>query len=155
MFSKSIIILFSLCLFCDLTYGTDPYSDEALNHYNEGVRAQMNGDAYNAQTNYQRSILLNDTYKKFILNNFGVMHANNEELKEAEFVFKEALKIDPNYDGVIDNLSLLYWKLYKSYKYKGDLEKALENLEKAFPQPPMKSFIIEDEKDINGDNSRN
>ena len=148
MISKSIIILFLICLFCNLAYGVELRTEEALNHYNEGVGAQMKGDSYNAQTSYQRSILLNDTYKKFVLNNLGVMYANNEEMKEAEFVFKEALKIDPGYDAVIDNLSLLYWKLYKSYKYKGDIEKALENLEKVIPRRPMKSFIIEAEKDM-------
>ncbi len=153
MIGKSLVILFLVCLFCNSTYGSELLVEEAFNHYREGLKAQKMGDFYNAQTNYQKSILLDAKYKKYIFNNLGVLHTSKGEMKEAEIKFKEALKIDPYYNVAIVNLSILYFKLSIFYKNKGDTKKALENLEKAFYYYPEKTFILEEREDINGNDS--
>ena len=126
-------------------------SEEAINYYNEGVRAQKKGDLYNAEINYQKSILLDVDCKKFVFNNFGVMHADKGKMHEAEIAFKEALKIDSGYNAAVSNLSLLYLKMSKLAKDRGDVRKVLDILEKAILYLPKKSFIIEQEKEIKGE----
>jgi tetratricopeptide (TPR) repeat protein len=151
MINKSIIILFLICLFCNPSYGSKLLSEEALNYYNEGVRAQMRDDLYDAEINYQKAILLDTNCKKFVFNNYGVIYAYRGETEKAESAFKEALKIDPDYHVATSNLSLLYLKLSMFYKNKGDVKRAFDNLEKAFCYIHYREepFIIEEEKDVN------
>jgi len=153
MISKSVFILFFIFLLCNIVFGSGLFSEKAIGYYNEGVRAQKRGDFYTAQMNYQKSILLGISYKKFVFNNMGVLYANLQDTGRAETTFKEALMIDPNYDTVAYNLSLLYLKLSIFYKENGDVKNALENLEKAFYYHPKKSYIIEEEKGIKGSES--
>jgi len=147
MLKKYLIILFFIALSCKLAYSSELLSKEALTHYNEGVRAQMRGDFDTAKVSYQKSVLLGAKYKKFALNNFGIICANRQESDKAEAAFKEALEIDPAYQVAAFNLSLLYLKLSISYKDKGDTKRALDYLELALSYYPEKSFIMEKEKE--------
>jgi len=148
MNNRILIILFLICLFCNLAFGAELLSEEAIGYYNDGVRAQKKGDLYNADINYQKSILLDVDCKKFVLNNYGLIHASKGQMQKAEIAFKEALKIDPDYNAAIFNLSLLYLKISKLSKDRGDVRKALDYLEKAFYHFPKKSFIMEGEIEI-------
>ena len=152
MNNRTLIIFFLISSFCYLAYGSELLSEEAIGYYNDGVKAQKSGDFYNADINYQKSILLDVDCKKFVFNNYGVMYAEKEDMQRAETAFKEALAIDPDYNAVILNLSLLYLKISKISKDRGDVRKALDYLEKAFYNYPKKSFIIEEEIEIKRDN---
>ena len=155
MISKALIILFLICLFCNPAYASKLLSEQGLDYYNEGVKAQRMGDLRNAQTNYQKAILLDAKYNKFILNNSGIIYANGGDIQKAELAFKEALRIDPDYHVPAFNLSLLYLRLAVYYKENGDTKEALKNLEQAFYCYPKKSYIIEEEKYIEEDKSEN
>ena len=81
------------------------------------------------------------------------MHIENGEIAKAELAFKEALKLDPEYKTATSNLAFLYLKLALSYKDKGDIKKALDNYQKAFSYYPEKTFILEEEKEVEPDSS--
>jgi tetratricopeptide (TPR) repeat protein len=50
----------------------------------------------------------NPDWKKFILNNQGIMYAQQGDLEKAEAAFNEALKIDPEYETAKLNLGFIY-----------------------------------------------
>jgi tetratricopeptide (TPR) repeat protein len=86
-------------------------SEDAVNYYNEGVKAQQSGDFNAAFNAYQKTLLLvpdNLEYQKFIRNNLGVIYFQRQEFEAAEQFFKEALVIDPNYEAAKINLGLVY-----------------------------------------------
>ncbi|MGD9014817.1 MAG: tetratricopeptide repeat protein [Candidatus Omnitrophota bacterium] len=155
MIARTSIILVLILLFSGLGYAAELLSEEAFNHYNEGVRAQKMRNFYRAQTSYQKAIILDRSTqcKKFIFNNLGVIYAERGEVTKAELAFKEALKLDPDYQTAAFNLTRMYLKLAVAYKDRGNRNKSLEFFEKAFSYYPTKAFIIEEEKKAKADNS--
>ncbi|MFC1657922.1 hypothetical protein ACFL1D_00905 [Candidatus Omnitrophota bacterium] len=148
MIKETLIALSVLVLLPCVVHGSELLSEEALNYYNEGVKAQRMGDFYSAETSYQKTMIIDKSSKckKSIFNNMGLMNLKRGEAARAEMAFKEALKLDPEYKTAASNLALLYLKLALSYKDRGNTIKALENFEKAFAYYPQKDFVIEGEK---------
>ena len=157
MVNRALMMLFLLCSFCRIGYATELMSEEAINYYNQAVKAQKMRSYYQAQTGYHKAIIVDqDTkYKKFIFNNLGVIHAESGDVAKAEVAFREALKLDPDYKTAGSNLALLYLKVAIAYKDKGQTKKALENFEKAFSYYPEGAFMIEEEKEAQAGSSGN
>ena len=141
---KIAFVLFILLFYYNASYSEDLVSREAINYYNEGVNAQKAGKFQAADVAYQKTLLIdpyNYAWKKFILNNRGVMYAREGDLEEAERAFKAALKIDANYKSAQLNLGIIY------DKYRSRLE-ALEYWTKLFALERLKPkrLIIEESK---------
>jgi len=157
MIGRISIILFLILLFSGLGYTAELLFEEAFNNYNEGVMAQKMRNFYSAETSYQKSIIIDrgTKCKKYIFNNLGLIYIERGDTAKAEFAFKEALRLDPDYTIAASNLTLLYLKLAVAYKDRGDMKKALEIFQKAFSHYPTKTFIMEEEKDAKAENSGN
>ncbi|MDD5583917.1 MAG: tetratricopeptide repeat protein [Candidatus Omnitrophica bacterium] len=115
-------------------------SEDAVNYYNEGVKAQQSGDYNTAFNAYQKTLLLapdNLEYQKCIRNNLGIMYFQRQEYEAAEQFFKEALIIDPDCGFAKLNLGLVY-DVRKSKDESLQYWAQLLNLEAMKP----KSFII-------------
>lgn len=83
---------------------------QAIDYYNEGVRAQRGGDYDRADAAYQKTLLLDnsDNWRKYIINNYGVIYAQQNDINSAEAAFKEALRMDPSFKPALFNLGLIY-----------------------------------------------
>lgn len=115
--------------------------EEAYKYFNEGVKAQKNGDFDKANKEYSMAMMLSSKYNKFILHNKGVMYATRGDYASAAAAFKEVLALDPNYMPAKLNLGRIYdiqADRCTSLEYWANLL----NMERAKP----KSFIIEEEK---------
>jgi tetratricopeptide (TPR) repeat protein len=139
---KVLPLLMVMVLFAGFVYAEGIASrEEAYKYYNEGVRAQKNGDYEKANKEYSMAMMLTSKYNKFILHNKGVMYATRGDYASAAAAFKEVLSMDPNYMPARLNLGRIY-------DIQADKCTALEywadllNIEKAKP----KSFIVEEEK---------
>ncbi|MCX7661278.1 MAG: tetratricopeptide repeat protein, partial [Candidatus Omnitrophica bacterium] len=83
-----------------LAFAEELISFQAKEYFLEGVNAQKQGDFFNARVFYQKVFLVapqDIQYRKFILNNIGVMLMQVGNLEEAEKLFSSALEIDPDY----------------------------------------------------------
>ncbi|MDD2688987.1 MAG: tetratricopeptide repeat protein [Candidatus Omnitrophica bacterium] len=113
MFEKKAFLFLTLflLLFYNFSYGEELIAKEAVDYYNQGVKAQNGGDLSEADTFYQKTLIVdpnNLDWQKLILNNRGIMYAERGDLKNAEIAFNEALKIDPNFSTAMLNLGLVY-----------------------------------------------
>lgn len=134
-----LIILF----FFNFSYAGELVSQEAVNYYNEGVKAQKADNFSAADIAYQKALLLdpyNPKWNKFIINNRGIMYAQSGDLEKAEASFNEVLKIDPNYQPAQFNLGLIYEKRRSRLESLEYWAKVFE-LDKLKPQ----DFIIEEQ----------
>jgi tetratricopeptide (TPR) repeat protein len=107
-----LIKLFFLCFFT-IVLVKDSYSQalsakEAVNYYNEGVRAQKNGDFDAAMTAYKKTSLLSSYYNKFCMNNEGVIYAQLGDIKRAEALFNAVIAMDPDYLPAKLNIGMIY-----------------------------------------------
>ena len=104
------VVLFLGC--CGVSYAGALLQEEAIRYFNEGVRAQNAGDYQAADSAYQKALILNnsDHWRKLISNNYGVIYAQQGDLKRAEAAFNEALRMDPDYRIPKLNLGLIYDK---------------------------------------------
>jgi len=140
MVFRNIVFLFlALVVFGNFSYAGELASKEAMNYYNEGIQAQKSGNFEAAIIAYQKALLLgvgDIKYQKFIINNIGVIHANNGDLENAEAAFEEALSIDPNYETAVFNLGLIYDK-------EPDKIKAMQYWLKVLEKFKPKDFIVE------------
>jgi tetratricopeptide (TPR) repeat protein len=85
-------------------------ASEAASYFKEGVEAQKKEKFTNVIMSYQKTMLVapsNQTFEKSIANNLGIMYAQQGDIDRAELLFKEALKIDPNYQAAQYNLGLI------------------------------------------------
>jgi len=144
-FKNGLFLVLFLMLFADFVYAQEGVASrqEAINYYNEGVRAQKKGDYDKAMKEYQMSLMLTSEYKKFILHNEGVMFVNRGDVGQAVQAFQEVLKLDPNYMPAKINLGLIYdmqADRCKSLEYWSNLF----NLERLKP----KDFVLEAEKSV-------
>lgn len=143
---KYFFLVIMLLAFYNLTSAGELISKEAVNYYNEGVKAQKASNFDMAEIAYQKTLLLdpyNTNWQKFIINNRGVMYAKLGDLEKAEAAFNEALKIDPNYEPAKLNLGFIYEKRRSKLESIEYWLKILNiNLEDAKP----KGFVIEEQQ---------
>ena len=98
-FKKILFLVFAAMFSYNLACAGQLLSKEAVNYYNEGVKAQKSGNLSAAASAYQKTILLDPSsqeLRKYILNNTGAIYSAQGDLKKAEASFKEALELDPN-----------------------------------------------------------
>jgi protein O-GlcNAc transferase len=123
------------------SYGGEILKEEAVSHYNEGVKAQKSGNYNAAETAYQKALALAEGSRPDIItavyNNLGVMLVNNGDLETAVRAFHQALTLDQNYKEANFNMGILYAGL-------GNSEKALEYLSKALNT--TSNYILAEEK---------
>lgn len=120
-------------------------SEQLVNYYNEGLRAQDKGKFDEADTSYKKALLLGESpNRKFILNNMGVLYVKKGIIPQAKQFFDEAVNIDPDYKSARLNLGLLYDLL-------PDKLFAMEYWAKEFKMDDLKpkdySFIAYDKQD--------
>ena len=108
---RNIVILFFILLFSGSAFAGELISKEAVNYYNEGVKLQKASNFAMADSLYQKTLLVdpyNSKWQKFILNNRGVMKAQQGSIEEAEILFNRSLQIDPEYLPSKLNLGFIY-----------------------------------------------
>jgi tetratricopeptide (TPR) repeat protein len=140
----TLLILFLVC--GNISFAGKLISQEAVNYFNEGVRAQKTYNFFAANVSFQKALLVdpnNPKWHKAILNNQGIMCVQEEDFEKAEAFFSKALEIDPDYKLAQLNLGKVYDKT------KSRLE-ALEYWAKVFKIDKLKpkDFAIEDEQVI-------
>lgn len=144
MFLRKVYFLCLMSIiFTSVSYAQELAAKEAVVYYNEGVRAQKNGDFDSALKAYQKASIISSYYDKLITHNKAVMYAQSGDLKKAEELFNEVLALDPKNMPAKLNLGLIY-------DAKGDKYKALEYWAEAFELEKHKpqAFIIEGEQKI-------
>ena len=123
------------------SYGGEILKEEALRHYNEGVKAQKSGNYDAAEAAYQKAIALAEGSRPDITiavyNNLGVIFVNTNDLEMAVRAFHQALNLDQNFKEANFNMGILYSGL-------GNSEKALEYLSKALNT--TSNYILSEEK---------
>lgn len=145
---SSFWVLLLIFLFCNLSYAAELVSKEAVNYYNEGVKAQKAGNFAMAEINYQKTLLLdpyNTSWQKFIINNRGVMYARQGDLEKSEAAFDEALRIDPNYKPAQLNLGFIYETRRTKLE---SLEYWLKVLNINLTEVKPKGFVIEEQQKV-------
>lgn len=143
MVSRKVLPVFlAMVLISGLVYAEGIVSrEEAYKYFNEGVRAQKDGDFEKANKEYSMAMMLSSKYNKLILHNRGVMYAMHGDYANAAAAFKDVLSLDPSYMPARLNLGRIY-------DIQADRCTALEywadllNIEKAKP----KSFIMSEEE---------
>jgi tetratricopeptide (TPR) repeat protein len=134
-------IVLVMIFFAMTSYAGEIVQEQALQYYNEGLKAQKTGDFDNAKTAYQKAIMLAEGARKDIIkaiyNNFGVMYINMDNWEAAAQYFSDALSIDPDYKEANFNLGIFYAKM-------GEAEKALSYWGKALDK--TKSYLLDSEK---------
>ena len=118
-------------------------SQEAVNYYNEGVRAQKTKNFRVAEIAFQKAALVDPTdvrVQKALLNNRAIAYVREGDLQSAEEIFNELLKMDPNDMKAKMNLGLIYERT------RGRLE-CLEYWAKVFnwEEAKPKDFLLEQE----------
>jgi len=141
---RGFFFLIVLLFYFSLAYAGELASQEAVNYYNEGVKAQKAANFAAADSAYQRVLLLdpyNPKWQKFILNNRAVIYAQQGDLEKAEAAFNDVLVMDPNYQPAKLNLGFIYEQRrseLESIKYWLGVLKI--NLDEVKP----KGFVIEE-----------
>lgn len=113
MNKKILFLSFILSFSYNLSYAGELISKEAVNYFNEGVKAQKAANFSAAEISYNKTFLVdpyNLDWKKRILNNEGVMYLETGDMEKAEEFFNRALEIDPDYRFPKLNLGLIYEK---------------------------------------------
>jgi len=109
---KTILLAVALFLSCVVSYAAeDAMRSEAVNYFIEALQAQQSGNSQEAVDLYRKAALIEgkrSRWAKFAANNIGVIYMEEGELNRAEASFREALKIDPNYNPAQMNLGLVY-----------------------------------------------
>jgi len=109
---KNCIYASLIALGCfSFSYAEELLHEQAINYYNEGVKAQKAHNFLEADTAYQKVLLVdhyNPTWQKYILNNRGIILAKTGDLDRAEEAFNGALKLDENYMPAKINLGMIY-----------------------------------------------
>lgn len=130
---KVLVTVAAMLLLTSVSYAGKLVEEEGINYYNEGVQAQQTGGFDTALVAYQKAMVIGmevATYRKYIFNNVGVIYAAKGQMEQAEAMFLEALKLDPEYKPSNFNIAVLYMKqglcnkamvyLTKSYNISGE-----------------------------------
>jgi tetratricopeptide (TPR) repeat protein len=140
MVRKVLVMIAAVLLWTSVLYAGKLVEQEGLNYFNEGVRAQQNGNTDYALASYQKAMIMGldaSKYRAFILNNVGAIYAARGDTDQAESVLLEALKIDPEYKAANFNIAVLYMK-------QGLCNKAMTYLTRSYNM--IGEFVIEPEK---------
>jgi tetratricopeptide (TPR) repeat protein len=142
---KVFFLAFILFLVCHLGFTGELVSKESVSYFNEGVRAQKKSNFSEANTAFQKALLVdpyNPKWHRAAMNNQGILWIQQGDLERAESAFNAALAIDANYKPAQINLGLVYEKT------KTRLE-ALEYWMKVFELEKLKprDFATEEEED--------
>ncbi|MFA5411297.1 MAG: tetratricopeptide repeat protein [Candidatus Omnitrophota bacterium] len=108
---RSFLLVIFLLLFFNLAYAGELTAQEAVNYYNEGVKAQRAGNFTMAESSYQKALFVdpyNRNWQKLILNNRAVIYAQQGDLEKAEAALYEVLEMDPDYRPAQLNLGFIY-----------------------------------------------
>ena len=143
---KTLLFLMALLFCCSLAYAGELTAQDAVNYYNEGVKAQRADNFQAADTAYQKVMLLapaDPRFKKFIINNYGLMFVKQGNLAQAEENFKEVLAMDPDYVPAQLNLGLIYEKR-KTRLESLEYWVKLFNLEQLKP----KAYVMQGEEEL-------
>ena len=148
MFIKRVLLLLLIsCFFSSFSVidAGELAFQEAAGYYNEGVIAQKGGYFDDADTAYNKALMLDQDleYYKFIMNNIGVIQIEQEDFEAAEICFRKALEEDPDYKVARFNLGLLFYM-------KKDYPKALKQILKVLEinSVSLDSFTIEDKVEL-------
>ena len=109
--ARKLGLLFLGLLFFGNAFAGEIMSKEAEEHYNEALKLQQADNFNAANTMYQKVLFLDPSNKKWqvlVLNNRGVMLAQQGDLDNAEMSFKKAIEIAPNYLPAKLNLGFIY-----------------------------------------------
>ena len=141
IFFFMFVLFFIFSFHC--AYAGELMSNEAVNYYNEGVKAQKARNFAAADVAFQKALLLNPNDPqcfKAALNNRGIIYAQGGDLETAQKIFEDLYKMDPHSRQVRMNLGLIYEKT------KTRLE-SLEYWVKIFDLEGLKPrvFLIEEE----------
>ncbi len=145
MLKNLICLLFSL-LFLGHAFAGELISKEADGYYNDALKLQQAANFNAAETLYQKILYIdpyNLKWQVFILNNRGVMSAQQGDILNAEILFNKALEIDAHYLPAQFNLGFIYEKRrteLESLKYW--LKVLNIDLDKAKP----KGFVLGEEQ---------
>jgi tetratricopeptide (TPR) repeat protein len=113
-YQRVLLLVVLLVAFCSFAFAGELISKEAVNYFNAAVKAQKLSNFLDAETNYQKALILapnNAEYQKLILNNRGIMFLQMGDLEKADASFRAALQMDPNYQAAQINLGLMNEKL--------------------------------------------
>ncbi len=108
---RGIFVLFFILFSFTCALSGEVISREADNYYAEGVKQQKGDNFLQADTFYQKALLVDPSnlkLKRSILNNYGAMLGQQGFLDEAEENLLESLRIDPNYLPAKLNLGFIY-----------------------------------------------
>ena len=137
---RTLVAVAAVFLWTSILFAGQLIEEEGLSYYNEGVQAQKAGNLDTAVTAYQKAMVIGldaAKYRKFIYNNVGVIYSEKGEMDQAENMFLEALKIDPDYKPTNFNIAILYMK-------QGLCNKAMAYLTKSYNISG--EYVIEQEK---------
>ena len=119
---------------------------EAINYYNDGVKAQKDNKELQMKDFYTKTLYMdpnNEEFKKWILHNYGVLYAKQGDLARAEETFLQVLQMDPNYMPARKDLGLVYDKTHSRLEAIEYWLKILEiDLDKLKPQ----DYILAEEQ---------
>jgi len=145
--ARKVIVTIAAVLLCtSVLYAGKIVEEEGVNYYNEGVQYQKTGAFDSALVSYQKAMVIGlevANYRKFIFNNVGTIYANKNEMDQAEAMFLEALKLDPDYKPANFNLAVLYMK-------QGLCNKAIAYLTKSYNISG--EYVMEQERPAGSDN---
>lgn len=146
LLGAKIFLLFIMLLLCyNPLYAQGLTAKEAVNYFNQAVKAQEEGNYSEAKVAYKKTALLdpyNPEWQKFIGNNMGIIYVQEGNLEQAEAAFDAVLNIDPDYQPAKLNLGLVYdlrRTRLESLEYWADLF----NWEEQKPR----DFILEEQKE--------
>jgi tetratricopeptide (TPR) repeat protein len=144
---KVMVTIAAVLLWTGVSYAGKLIEAEGITYYNEGVGAQKTGNLDTALVSYQKAMVVGldaSNYRKFIYNNVGVIYSEKGQMEQAEAMFLEALKLDPEYKPTNFNLAVMYMKqglcnkamvyLTKSYNISG--EYVIEQEKAPAPEKP-------------------
>ena len=137
---KALISIAAVLLWTSVLYAGRLVEEEGINYFNEGVQAQMARNFDSALISYQKAMVIGldvANYRKYIFNNVGAIYSEKGEVDQAEAMFLEALKIDPDYKAPNFNIAILYMK-------QGLCNKAMAYLTKSYNVSG--EYVIEPEK---------
>jgi len=107
---KLIFLFCILILSSNLSYADEGVANEAPNYFNDGVKAQRERRYDDAEKNYTKTLIVDPSDKRWpvlITNNRGVILMESGDINNAEKMFKEALRLDPNFVPAQVNLGLI------------------------------------------------
>src|SRR5437667_9891612 len=130
MLSRMRAVLFTLTLFCGLSWAQQPNPDQILK---AAIDAQQHGDFQTAITAYRKVLeLLTNLVEAKV--NLGAALAHEGQFDEAIAMYRSALPAVSQKNPVLMNIALAFYK-------KGDFESARQQLEPLQKEQPDSARI--------------